>query len=314
MGLCVGDGDAGDQLRGIDALVRHRVVDREEAAGVAGLDQRVDRLEQHAVAAAEDAAPRLVARDRAGEGHERGQRVTLVVGAFLVIAVGREQPVDLGQEAALAVLRGAQQRLFHQFGLAQDIAGHAHAGGRPGGVVVDRVEAIRGFLRQEACGAPEQVVDAPPLVRRQRVADGVVALDRVHQPDRIVELLPEQPARGLLAAPRGMRAEGRVQPRVGQQHVAHVVGVGALAGEPVQRAGALDGLVVALVLFVGVAAAGILRHRHDDALGHRRAHHAFDPFLLGREQRCARGLFAHAAPFVLAHQHGRDRRRGAFRR
>ena len=87
--------------------------------------------------------------------------------------------------------------------------------------------------------------------------DRVVALDGVDQPYRIVEHLPEH-APGDLPTAFRVRAQRRVEAGILQQHVARIVHVGPVAGQPVQRARRQQRLVVALVLFMGAPAALVL--------------------------------------------------------
>ncbi len=256
-GARIGDADAGHQLFGVDALVQDRIVDREEQAAIAGLHQHIHRLQQHAIATREDLPLRLIAFDGVGEQQERRQCIALVVGAFLVVAIGREQQVDLPQEAELVVLLAAAQGLLHQFLVAQHVAGHAGGGHRPRGVVMDLVVVLR-FADEELGHRPEHLrFDGVAVLGGQRVTDRVIALDGVDQPHRIVEHLPEHAA-GNLAATLRVRAQRGVKLGVLQQHVARVVHVGPVAGQPVQRARRQQCLVVALVLFMGAPAALVL--------------------------------------------------------
>jgi hypothetical protein len=157
-GARIGDADAGHQFFGVDALVQDGIVDREEQAAIAGLHQRIDSLQQHAITAREDLPLRLVAFDGVGEQQERRQCIALVVRAFLVVSVGREQQVDLAKEAEPVILLAPAQGLLHQLRIAQYVAGHAGGGHRPRGVVMDLVVVLR--LADEELGHRPEHLDS----------------------------------------------------------------------------------------------------------------------------------------------------------
>src|SRR3546814_15589239 len=77
----------------------HRVVDRQEIAVVRQVDRGADRLQHDAVAICENLAARIVRGDRSREDDERLQRIALIIGAFGIIAVRREEQVELAEEA-----------------------------------------------------------------------------------------------------------------------------------------------------------------------------------------------------------------------
>src|SRR3546814_5148792 len=82
----------------------HRVVDRQEITIVREVDRGADRLEHDAVAILENLAARIIRGDRGREDDERLQRIALIIGAFGIIAVRREEQVELAEEARLAAL------------------------------------------------------------------------------------------------------------------------------------------------------------------------------------------------------------------
>ena len=71
-----------------DALIFNGVIDGEEEARIILVDCGIDRLLQNAVARFENGALGLVFLDGLGEQHERHQGVALIVGTFIIIAVG----------------------------------------------------------------------------------------------------------------------------------------------------------------------------------------------------------------------------------
>ena len=62
-----------------------------------------------------------------------------------------------------------------------------------------------------------------------------------------------------------MRAQGRIEFGIGEQHVARIIGVAPLSGQPVKQPGTVYRPVVPLVLLMGVTPTRILWHRHVDA-------------------------------------------------
>ncbi|MCY1429528.1 hypothetical protein D9M71_454490 [compost metagenome] len=169
-------------------------------------------------------------------------------------------------------------------------------------MVVDLVEVFR-VAAQELRHRPEHiVVDGAALIGAEAVADRVVALHRVDQPHRIIEGLPEQAA-GNLPAPFRVGTEAGVELGVPEEYVAREVRISLVTGEPVQRARGLDGLVIALVLFVGVAAALVLGHRYINAGFHHRAHQLLCTRLFFGEHRVAGAIAAHLLPLRGGDQH-----------
>ena len=115
------------------------------------------------------------------------------------------------------------------------------------------------------------VIDCRAVGGAQRVADIGVALDCMDQPDGIVEHLPEQSADVLIGLGRVLAQRG-IELGIGQQHVAYIVGIRAVSRDPVELAGEIDRAIIALMLFMCVAAARISRHGHHHALGHHVGH------------------------------------------
>src|SRR3546814_15699553 len=82
----------------------HRVVDRQEIAVVRQVDRGADRLQHDAVAICENLAARIVRGDRSREDDERLQRIALIIRSFGIIAVRREEQVELAGETRLDAL------------------------------------------------------------------------------------------------------------------------------------------------------------------------------------------------------------------
>src|SRR3546814_8132135 len=106
------------------------------------VDRGADRLEHEAVAILEKLAARIIRGDRGREDDERLQRIALIIGPFGIIAVGREEQVELAEEARLAALVEPEQRLVDEVAVAEQIARQADAGGRPGRVIMDAVDHL----------------------------------------------------------------------------------------------------------------------------------------------------------------------------
>ena len=250
------------QLDRVEAFVLDRVVNREQQSRIGKIDARVDRLQQDSVAVVEDLEIRIVRVDRAREHDERHQRVALIVRPFRVIAVRREQLIELLEEPRLAVTLQPVQRLLHVLPVIEHIARHADGGHRPRTVVVNSVECLGGLHRKEIRHrAQEAALDRRTLLRSERIGDRVVALNGVHQPHRFVQALPEQSARRAGAFDR-VPAQRRVELCVCEQQVPRITGVLRISSELVQDSGIVNGNAVLLVLLVRVAAARILRYGH----------------------------------------------------
>ena len=200
--------------------------------------------------------------DGTSEDDEGHQSVALVVRSFGVVAIGREEQVQLAQEASAAVAVEAQQRTPEERLVVEDEAGHAHGGSRPSGMVVHPVECFRLADGQEIRHrAKQRRLDQVAVLPGQRAVDGIVALDRVHQPDGFVQRLPEQPT-GCPAPFNRMFAEPGIQLRIRQQKLPGPACVFRIARQLEEDAGVVDGDTVLLVLLVGIPAARILRLRH----------------------------------------------------
>ncbi len=170
-------------------------------------------------------------------------------------------------------------------------------------MVVDLVVVLR-FADEELCHRPEHLrFDGVAVLGGQRVTDRVVALDGVDQPYRIVEHLPEH-APGDLPTAFRVRAQRRVELGILQQHVARIVHVGPVAGQPVQRARRQQRLVVALVLFMGAPAALVLGYRHVDTGLHHLLQRCLGACLLLGKPRVA-AFAGHLLPSCGSDQHRR---------
>ena len=66
-----------------------------------------------------------------------------------------------------------------------------------------------------------------------------------------------------------MLAKGRIQISVLEQHVAYESSISLVAGCTIKNTGIVHGVVVLLMLFMRIAASGIMGHRHINGLSQR---------------------------------------------
>ncbi len=199
------------EFLGAQALVGHRVVDREEKAIVRQVDRGADRFQDDAAPIFENLAVGIIRGDRRREDDKGLQRIALIIGPFGIIAVRRKEQIELAEESCLAALVEPEQRLVDEVAVAEQIARQADAGRGPGRVIVDAVDHLGRLVRQEARHRADHiVVDPLALVGGERLADLSIALHRVHEEDAVVEALPEEASRHLVRR-RGMRPEPRIE-------------------------------------------------------------------------------------------------------
>ncbi|MNY13644.1 hypothetical protein D3C86_1467890 [compost metagenome] len=161
----------------------------------------------------------------------------MIVGAFGIVTIGREQLVYLCQVAGFSIFCRSFYGHFHIFRFVEHIASHAYSCNVPGTVVVDLVKGFFTiYCKEFKDGLKEASGNGFSVFSRDGIINHVVTLYGIHLPYKIIKALPEDLAGLVVFFSFGMQGPFAVICCIFQQDIFNIHGIFLIAGDLVSDA------------------------------------------------------------------------------